>query len=171
MSALSLQPIRERLATPLFGYGFTETLSGSHRLIKGKKTSQEQAFSCHLRAEALPGRQWIDLRQGRIVLGLSGTVQADGLSKQAKLSGELTLNLRGERGVRYTFTFRGGDRLTYQYDGHKTLSLRAPWKSLTTLYGNIYQKRSGKKVSEGIAYFDREQLLPWFRSFYLSFQH
>ncbi|RJO66130.1 MAG: hypothetical protein C4523_13700 [Myxococcales bacterium] len=165
MWGLSLNRVKDGWNRLPFRFSFTETMSGEHKFSKGKKAANgPQAFSFTLTATADPLTAAIDWSRAALIFTAHGNVQAEGINQESRLAGTLEIDLFSSHEIRYQFEFRGADRQTYCFSGKKNVSFWSPWKSMTTLYGEISRKKTGAVVSTALVNFPASQLAPFILS-------
>lgn len=126
-------------------HGFSETMSGTWTPDAG---GGRRVFRFTVDADAT--NLWQYFRRG--AMRLTGSVYAEGLCDDAPAQGTLEVQpLRGRIAYRLHFTAPDGQR--YQFDGHKSLTLRSPLRSSTTLPGRIVDAQ-GRRVGTCLTYFD-----------------
>lgn len=138
-------------------HGFSETMSGTWTPVDG---SGRRVLSFSVDADATDAVDY--LKDGG--MQLSGVMRAEGLATEAPAEGRLEVQPLRRR-IAYRLEFEGDDGNLYRFEGQKTLSVFRPFKSATTLPGEIAD-RHGKLIGRGIVRFDlRRDLVSFLRTF------
>ena len=153
---------------PVSGFEFNETMSGTHRFVERRRDKGELPFSFSARAWTDQLRELLHPETREFFrCTVDGTITVDGLATAAPLAGGLEMSLLRKRQIIYDFTFKADNGVAHRFYGHKDLSIFQPLKSLTTLYGEITNAKTGKVVSTSVAYLDMRDVPGLFGSFKL----
>ena len=141
------------------GFGFNETMSGTWT-----DGAQERRFRFTAEVRTGPLRRF---RKDHVAR-MEGRVEADGLARDAALTGTVVLRPLLGRVIRYQFEFTGDDGKRYQFAGQKDIRWLDPVRSWTELPAEI-SDGDGKVIGQAMARFDLRTTVPFLLSFRPSF--
>jgi hypothetical protein len=138
---------------------FRETMAGTITLADGPRPIRMR-LSVVVPGVLLPGSD--------VVGTLTGRVEADGLADDAEATGTLRIAPLAARIIHYRCDFTALDGRRLRLDGHKSIDLRHPVRSMTTLPATV-RDSAGTVVGEADLTFDvRRDLLSFLGSFRLQ---
>ncbi|HEY8480993.1 MAG TPA: hypothetical protein VIL71_14300 [Spirillospora sp.] len=146
--------VRETAPVPLRHTTFTEVMEGAFRVAGDDR---EHRMRLELTVN-LPGvlRPWRDTEGD-----LTGRVHVPGWADDASATGRLRVAPLTARRIRYTLDFTGADGRRLHLDGWKSVDLRRPVRSMTTLPVTVTDE-DGAVAGEGVLHFDlRRDLVPF----------
>ncbi|MEW6777257.1 MAG: hypothetical protein AB1405_13250 [Bdellovibrionota bacterium] len=154
------------------GFEFSETMSGHHVLEEGPQKGKKLPFSFTGRAfaDSLVGFFDPTNKEDRLTWNLEGELKAEGLAKSARLlHGTIEVHPARKTGMlHYAFEFNGDDGRRYVFRGNKNRQGLNLVKSMTTLYGTVTDKETGKRISQGVTYFDLATTAAFIKSYKLT---
>lgn len=146
-------------AMPLSGFEFSESVSGTHRFVERRRDRGEMPFSFSMRAFTDELKVLLDPASREFFrLTIEGTVSMEGLAVDAPFSGTLEASIVRKRQLIYDFNFKASGGVLHRFWGHKDLSIFQPFKSVTTLYGEVAIAKTGKVISTSVSYLDARDL-------------
>jgi hypothetical protein len=142
-------------AVPVNGFEFSEGAVGTHRFVERRRDRGEMPFSFSFKASS-DEFKWFLHPDSRdfVSMNIEGVLNMDGLAAKAAFKGTIEASLFRRRQIIYDFTFKSSGGTDYRFHGHKDLSIFQPLKSITTLYGEVMNSRSGKIISTTVTYMD-----------------
>jgi hypothetical protein len=151
---------------PLSGFEFSEDAHGTHRFVERRKDKGEMpfSFSFHARTDEFKKVLYPDYRDF-LRLEITGKVSMEEVASGAPFNGTLEISLLRKRQLTYEFSFKSERGIVHRFHGHKDLSFFQPLKSITTMYGEVLNTRTGKVISTTVSFLDLRDLPGLFGSF------
>ena len=144
-------------------------LNGRHSFLEGKNVGNELKLWVKLQSTVDNILRYFNLLAGKnnFTSFLNGHIYAEGLAANKSISGSLEFRLLDEQKIKYSLDFIGDDSQEYYFKGQAAWSALQHIKSILTIHGAIYQKDSGKMISDCTLNFDTNDLLSLLKSYKL----
>jgi hypothetical protein len=152
------------------GFKMDEVMEGTHHFVNEAGPPGEHPMSFRVTWGARNIQDFANpFDPGFMSSFLEGTVDVEGLARDAPCKGTLQLLYFTEGKIRYTFDFKDDRGRPCRYVGEKA-DIR-PWNlypTHTTCYGTITDADTGKEISRSIVYFRLSTTPAFLMSFRLA---
>jgi len=144
---------------PVNGIEFIEEAHGTHRFVERRRDRGEMpfAFSFHAKTDSLKEVLHPEYRDFPR-LDIEGTISMKGVTEDVPMKGNVEISFFRKRQIVYNFDFKARGGITYHFHGHKDLSVFQLLKSITTLYGEVVNTKTGKMISTTVSFLDFRDL-------------